>query len=69
MKVVKSVSSYPVSHLAPNYYKLYVKQSLDYGYAIHKLPAKVCEFSGIKTLPSLILKSTQYSAARAVIGA
>ena len=44
---------------------------LDYGDAIHHIPAKVCEFSNNIILPNLMekIESVQYSAAFAVTGA
>ncbi len=69
--LLKYFSNYLPRHTLNEMYKLYVRPNLDYGDVIYHIPAKVCEFSGIKSLPNLMekLESVQYSAARAVTGA
>ena len=69
--LLRYLSKYLPRHTLNELYKLYVRPHLDYGDVIYHIPAKVCEFSGNVTLPSLMekLESVQYIAALAVSGA
>ena len=68
--LLRYLSRYLPMHTLNELYKLYVRPHLDYGDVIYHIPAKVCDFSGNVTLPSLMekLESVQYSAARAITG-
>ena len=68
---LRYLSKYLPRHTLNKSYKPYLRPHLDYGHVIYHIPAKVCEFSGNVTSPSLMgkLESVQYSAAPAVSGA
>ena len=69
--LLRYLSKYLPRHTLNKIYKLYVLPHLDYGDVIYHCPAKVYEFSGNVTLPSLMekLESVQHSDALAVSGA
>ena len=69
--LLRYLSKYLPRHTLNELYKLYVRPHLDYGDVIYHIPAKVSEFSGKVTLPSVMeqLESVQYSAALAASGA